>query len=529
MPSKGIGPTALGLKIAGEVSPRRKAGARKQHDWMEALAAATVPNQAPQISPPARYVTRDMSSGNVTAPKSEVRAEKSGAIRSLANLVGRTLPAPSTPVAVPAPVAPPQVVQAPTQEAPTVSPALAQKAPAPRAVSPSTDTAVPEQPRTATATAPSREPGVPPKEQAVAPRFVQVHGIEVTKLPVEAREPSVVKETIASELPSMPAQAPRPVAAPVPPRTSFPFAASAPRENPKAEIAALPLRAAEEPVDPSSPEPVAKRPTAEGPARRLPFVTDGPGVETRVDAPRLDAPVVRAYAEHRAQANAEMKQAPLPEAAPRHVESRTAADTSPDRGSDAKSDTRGDARPGSDPAPSREVARASAPTETTAPASRAVAPAPAPTQPAAPELPTLRDLAPLPHEALAQTILTRARALPENGAVELRFALDPPDLGAVHVKIEARGHEVRIQIETATHAAAGALAPGLAKLTTELHAAGYPDPQISLGTSPEHGQRETSPNGRNGASPEQGQRETSPKREERGYKRREAGILDRTA
>jgi flagellar hook-length control protein FliK len=158
-----------------------------------------------------------------------------------------------------------------------------------------------------------------------------------------------------------------------------------------------------------------------------------------------------------------------------------------------------------------------------APVVRIAAPAHVPGAPL--EGSVLREALPLPHEALAHAIVTRARALPENGAVEVRFALEPADLGAVRVEIETRGRQVRIHIETATEAAASVLSPGVARLATDLHSAGYPDPHVSVSTSPEHGQRETLPNGRNGTPPEHGERETSPRREER----RKDGRLDRTA
>jgi flagellar hook-length control protein FliK len=141
-----------------------------------------------------------------------------------------------------------------------------------------------------------------------------------------------------------------------------------------------------------------------------------------------------------------------------------------------------------------------------------------------------RETLTLPHEALAQAILTRARALPENGAVELRFALDPPDLGAVRVRIEARGSHVRIDIETASHAAASALAPGIARISNELHHAGYPDPQISLGPDASH-DGHANARSRDGGSSHEGGR---PHRrdadgESATRSRRESGRLDRTA
>ena len=102
--------------------------------------------------------------------------------------------------------------------------------------------------------------------------------------------------------------------------------------------------------------------------------------------------------------------------------------------------------------------------------------APAPLMPAA---------VPVHHAALAESILARARALPETGAVEVRFALEPEGLGTVRVRIESRGEHVRIEIQATSRAAIETLSPGISRLAAHLQEAGYRDAEIhlDLGTS----------------------------------------------
>jgi hypothetical protein len=106
-------------------------------------------------------------------------------------------------------------------------------------------------------------------------------------------------------------------------------------------------------------------------------------------------------------------------------------------------------------------------------------------------------IAPLRHEALAEAIVARARALPANGALEVRFALEPADLGPVRIRIETLGQHVRIEISAASRASVDALAPGLARLAADLQEAGFRKPEITLGLDftrdpgaeqPRHGQ-----------------------------------------
>jgi hypothetical protein len=102
------------------------------------------------------------------------------------------------------------------------------------------------------------------------------------------------------------------------------------------------------------------------------------------------------------------------------------------------------------------------------------------------------------HEALAQVILARATSLPRSG-VELSFELSPPELGPLRIRIAARGAELRVELVAQSQAAVDALVPGVARLTAQLHDAGYPNSQVTVavdtpgqpGTSA-HGGREPS-------------------------------------
>ncbi len=99
--------------------------------------------------------------------------------------------------------------------------------------------------------------------------------------------------------------------------------------------------------------------------------------------------------------------------------------------------------------------------------------------------PLLPAAVPVHHAALAESILARARALPETGAVEVRFALEPEGLGTVRVRIESRGEHVRIEIQATSRAAIETLSPGISRLAAHLQEAGYRDAEIhlDLGTS----------------------------------------------
>jgi flagellar hook-length control protein FliK len=100
------------------------------------------------------------------------------------------------------------------------------------------------------------------------------------------------------------------------------------------------------------------------------------------------------------------------------------------------------------------------------------------------------------HRALAEAIVARARRLPQNGSVEVRFALEPKDLGLVRVRIESRGEQLRIRILASSGAAVDALSSGVAKLAAQLSEAGGKSPVIDLavddalgaGTQQRHGE-----------------------------------------
>ncbi len=87
----------------------------------------------------------------------------------------------------------------------------------------------------------------------------------------------------------------------------------------------------------------------------------------------------------------------------------------------------------------------------------------------------------VPHQALAEAIVARARAGPQNGSLELRFALEPDDLGPVRVRIRSRGDGVKIRIIAWSSAAVDTLGSGVARLHAQMQDAGFRDAQIDLG------------------------------------------------
>ncbi len=84
------------------------------------------------------------------------------------------------------------------------------------------------------------------------------------------------------------------------------------------------------------------------------------------------------------------------------------------------------------------------------------------------------------HQALATAIAAKARAVPQDGSVELRFALEPEDLGAVRVRIESRGDQLRIKIIASSGAAVDSLSSGIGKLVSQLTEPGMKEPEIDL-------------------------------------------------
>ncbi len=84
------------------------------------------------------------------------------------------------------------------------------------------------------------------------------------------------------------------------------------------------------------------------------------------------------------------------------------------------------------------------------------------------------------HQALATAIAAKARAVPQDGSVELRFALEPEDLGAVRVRIESRGDQLKIKIIASSGAAVDSLSSGIGKLVSQLTEPGMKEPEIDL-------------------------------------------------
>ncbi|ANM30533.1 hypothetical protein ABI59_14545 [Acidobacteria bacterium Mor1] len=91
--------------------------------------------------------------------------------------------------------------------------------------------------------------------------------------------------------------------------------------------------------------------------------------------------------------------------------------------------------------------------------------------------------------ALAQTLVAQARNMPQNGSMQLRFSLQPEDLGLVKVRIDAKGGQLRIEILASSGQALDAIQSGVARLGSSLQDAGIRDTQIDLGL--DHGDPQT--------------------------------------
>jgi|GEM_PF-4874912 len=100
---------------------------------------------------------------------------------------------------------------------------------------------------------------------------------------------------------------------------------------------------------------------------------------------------------------------------------------------------------------------------------------------------------------LAEAIAARARTLPGDGQAQVRFSLEPEDLGLVKVRIRTQGDLVRVHIVAASGHAADALQHGIARLSGQLEAAGFKNPDIQLSMDSAHDP--TVPN--QGAAPQQ--------------------------
>ena len=83
-------------------------------------------------------------------------------------------------------------------------------------------------------------------------------------------------------------------------------------------------------------------------------------------------------------------------------------------------------------------------------------------------------------QAWIEAVVARARAVPRNGAVELRFALQPENLGTVWVRIESREDRLRIRLTASSETAADFLASSLPRLGSQLNQPGGPQTQIEI-------------------------------------------------
>jgi len=108
---------------------------------------------------------------------------------------------------------------------------------------------------------------------------------------------------------------------------------------------------------------------------------------------------------------------------------------------------------------------------------------------------------------LAETIVARALDTSRPGVTELRFALDPEDLGPVRIRIEASGDRVLVRIVATSGAAAQHLGGGIPRLVAQLQHAGFGDAHVDLsfddggaGAGP-HDRDGNGEPGRSGSSP----------------------------
>jgi hypothetical protein len=224
---------------------------------------------------------------------------------------------------------------------------------------------------------------------------------------------------------------------------------------------------------------------------------------------------------------------PAPGAQPKppagHAAKGGAAEADPRRTSSAdgaaardnNSRTGTDGSPGRGPAPRPAEATSATPSTPTIPiaiARAADAPTPATAEAEPPRLTP---------GTLVETIVSQARALPGTGTVQVHFVMEPAELGAVKVRIQTRGHEVRVDIAASSSGVASALAEGIPRLTAQLELAGYRQPEVSLTLDLSH-------NGR-GANADRGAEPGTPRHHPRHHARASgpmrtaaSGALDRT-
>lgn len=88
--------------------------------------------------------------------------------------------------------------------------------------------------------------------------------------------------------------------------------------------------------------------------------------------------------------------------------------------------------------------------------------------------------APVAPDAMIEAIVARAKSMPASGTVEVRFALDPQDLGSVRIHLETKGDQVRVEILAASDVALDTLGAGIPKLQRQLEDAGFRHAEIRL-------------------------------------------------
>ena len=148
-----------------------------------------------------------------------------------------------------------------------------------------------------------------------------------------------------------------------------------------------------------------------------------------------------------------------------------------------------------------------------------------------------RHAGPVRHEAMLHAIMARVQNMQRPGNIELRFALAPPGLGNVRVKIQAAGDQLRVKLVAGSTAAAELLSQGLSRLTGQLNQAGFPQAEVTLGLETAadpstHGGQQRDPGGPSGNNPRSSarpQRQPDETPDQVGDDRAQQGRLDRTA
>jgi flagellar hook-length control protein FliK len=101
-----------------------------------------------------------------------------------------------------------------------------------------------------------------------------------------------------------------------------------------------------------------------------------------------------------------------------------------------------------------------------------LATAPAYNQPSAPVSPASPTATATPVAQVAEAVVTQARVLERPGSVEFHMRLDPPELGAMQIRLVARGDEIHGQVLVADAAVRQLLESQLPELRQRLEASG---------------------------------------------------------